>query len=57
LPVEVGEGAKGEPEFRFQEMDTREQRVYHLLHTVIRRERDQSEISSKVARREKKGKR
>lgn len=57
LPVQVGKGAKGEPEFRFHEMDTKEQRVYHLLQTVIRRERKDSEQSSRVAPREKKGKR
>jgi len=57
LPIQVGKGPKGEPEFRFQEMDTKEPRVYHLLQTVVRREREAFDKSSKVARREKKGKR
>jgi Bacterial SH3 domain len=57
LPIQVGKGPKGEPEFRFQEMDTKEQRVYHLLQTVIRRERDESEKNSNVARKGAKGKR
>jgi hypothetical protein len=57
LPIQVGKGPKGEPEFRFQEMDSKQQRVYHLLQTVIRRERTESENNSTVARRGKKGKR
>ena len=42
LPVRVGKGAKGEPEFRFHEMDgAKEERVYHLIQTVVRREREE----------------
>ncbi len=41
LPIRVGKGAKGEPEFRFHERDgVKEERVYHLIQTVVRRERD-----------------
>jgi hypothetical protein len=40
LPIQVGKGSKGEPEFRFHEKDAAKQvRVYHLVQTVIRRER------------------
>lgn len=38
MPVVVGKGAKGEPEFRFHVMDgAKEERVYHLIQTVVRR--------------------
>jgi hypothetical protein len=40
LPVQLGKGSKGEPEFRFHEMEgAKQERVYHLVQTVIRRER------------------
>ncbi|MGB7433947.1 MAG: SH3 domain-containing protein [Candidatus Acidiferrum sp.] len=57
LPIQVGKGAKGEPEFRFHQMDTKEERVYHLLKTVIRREREEPAKGSTVARKGKKAKR
>jgi hypothetical protein len=39
MPVVVGKGAKGEPEFRFKTRDGgNEQRIYHLIQTVVRRE-------------------
>jgi len=42
LPVHLGKGPKGEPEFRFHVMDPgKEERVYHLLQTVVRRVREQ----------------
>jgi hypothetical protein len=42
LPILVGKGSKGEPEFRFHVMDgAKEQRVYHMIQTVIRREREE----------------
>jgi Bacterial SH3 domain len=56
LPIQVSKGAKSEPEFRFQEMDRKEQRVYHLVQTVIRREREESEKNATLAHRGKKGK-
>jgi hypothetical protein len=57
LPVQVGKGAKGEPEFRFHEISAnQEERVYHLLQTVIRRERT-GPPESKHAGKRAKGKR
>ena len=42
LPIRVGKGAKGEPEFRFHEMDgAKGERVYHLIQTVVRRIREE----------------
>ena len=44
LPVVVDKGAKGEPEFRFQVMDgTKEERVYHLIQTVVRRVKEEGQ--------------
>jgi hypothetical protein len=41
LPVQVGRDSKGEPEFRFHVMDLgKEERVYHLIQTVVRRIRE-----------------
>jgi len=49
MPVRVGQGPKGEPEFRFQVMGgAKEQRVYRLNQTVVRRVR---EAGDTVARR------
>lgn len=51
LPVLVGKGPKGEPEFRFHEMDrAKEERVYHLIQTVVRRVRAQGSKGSAHAR-------
>src|SRR6266852_8179891 len=48
LPVRVGKGPKGEPEFRFRVMDgNKEERVYRLIQTVVRRIREASEASGK----------
>src|SRR5229473_1698654 len=48
LPVRVGKGPKGEPEFRFWAMDgNKEERIYHLNQTVVRRIRDASASSGK----------
>jgi hypothetical protein len=42
LPVQVGNGSKGEPEFRFRVMDAgKQERVYHLVQTVVRRVREE----------------
>lgn len=42
LPIVVGKGNKGEPEFRFHVMDGgKEERVYHLIQTVVRRVREE----------------
>jgi hypothetical protein len=41
LPVRVGKGPKGEPEFRFRVMDgDKEERVFRLIQTVVRRVRE-----------------
>jgi len=43
LPIRVGKGPKGEPEFRFHVMDAaKEERLYHLLQNVVRRIRETS---------------
>jgi hypothetical protein len=48
IPIRVGKGPKGEPEFRFRVMDgNKEERVYRLNQTVVRRIRDASEASGK----------
>jgi hypothetical protein len=48
LPVRVGKGPKGEPEFRFRVMDgNKEERVYHLNQTVVRRVREAGVVSGK----------
>jgi hypothetical protein len=41
LPVRLDKGPKGEPEFRFRVMDgNKEERVYRLIQTVVRRVRE-----------------
>jgi hypothetical protein len=41
MPVRVGKGPKDEPEFRFRTMDgNKEDRVYRLIQTVVRRVRE-----------------
>ncbi len=53
LPILVGKGTKGEPEFRFHERDgAKELRVYHLVQTVVRRERE-GPLSTPLARGKK----
>ena len=43
LPVRLGKGPKGEPEFRFRVMDgNKDERVYRLNQTVVRRIREAS---------------
>ena len=43
LPIRTGKNPKNEPEFRFRVMDDpKEERVYHLIQTVVRRVRDDS---------------
>jgi hypothetical protein len=42
LPIQIGKSAKAEPEFRFHSMDAgKEERVYRLIQTVVRRIRDE----------------
>ena len=48
LPIRAGKGPKDEPEFRFQVMDgNKEERVYRLIQTVVRRVREPGESSGK----------
>jgi hypothetical protein len=48
LPVRVGKGPKGEPEFRFLVMDgKKDERVYRLMQTVVRRVRETDGASGK----------
>jgi hypothetical protein len=48
LPVRLGKGPKSEPEFRFRVMDgDKEERVYRLIQTVVRRIRQPGESSRK----------
>lgn len=48
LPIRTGKGPKDEPEFRFHAMDgDKEERVYRLMQTVVRRIREPGESSRK----------
>jgi len=50
LPIRLGKGPKGEPEFRFRVMDgSKEERVYRLIQTVVRRIRQPGETVGKHA--------
>jgi hypothetical protein len=50
LPVRLGKGPKGEPEFRFRVMDgNKDELVYRLNQTVVRRVREPSAPSGKHA--------
>lgn len=57
LPVQVGKGPKGEPEFRFHVMDAdKEERVYHLIQTVVRRVREEGPKGTGTPRKAARGK-
>jgi hypothetical protein len=48
MPVRVGKGPKGEPEFRFRVLDgNKEERVYRLNQTVVRRVREGGQAGAK----------
>jgi Bacterial SH3 domain len=50
MPIHVDKGPKGEPEFRFRQMSgPKEERVYHLTQTVVRRVREPSDVPRKAA--------
>jgi hypothetical protein len=52
LPVVVGKSPKGEPEFRFHELDgNHEERVYRLMQTVVRRVREDGATTKKSSRK------
>jgi SH3-like domain-containing protein len=49
LPIRVGKGPSGEPEFRLHLMDAgKEERVYRLKQTVVRRVREGAEVGKKA---------
>jgi hypothetical protein len=43
LPIEVGKSAAGQPEFRFMNLDSKNERVYRMIQTVVRRVRQGDE--------------
>jgi hypothetical protein len=48
LPIQIGKSPKGDPEFRFQEMGVnKEERVYRLMQTIVRRIREGMEAAKK----------
>lgn len=56
LPIQVGKSPKGEPEFRFHQKDAdKQERVYRLIQTVVRRIREEGTKSA--AKRASSGKR
>jgi hypothetical protein len=51
LPISVGKSSKGEPEFRFHEMDgDHQERVYRLMQTVVRRIREDGAVDKHKAK-------
>ena len=58
LPIQLGQSAKGEPEFRFHVMERdKPERVYRLIETVVRRIRDDKVVYQSKQRKATKGKR
>ena len=51
LPIRVGKGPKDEPEFRFLVNGSRQERVYRLMQTVVRRIREAGEPTHKAIHR------
>ena len=50
MPIRLDQGPKGEPEFRFHQMEgAKEERVYRLTQTVVRRVREPGEAPRKSA--------
>jgi len=49
LPIRTGKGPKDEPEFHFHVDGDKEERVYRLIQTVVRRIRETGEASGKRA--------
>jgi SH3-like domain-containing protein len=53
MPVRIGKGPKNEPEFRFLVMDgEKDERVYRLIQTVVRRIREGDDVTKKVKSKE-----
>ncbi len=50
MPIRLGKGPKGEPEFRFHQMaGAKEERVYRMTQTVVRRVREPGDTGRKSA--------
>jgi hypothetical protein len=50
MPIRLDKGPKGEPEFRFRQMNgPKEERVYRLTQTVVRRVREYGDVPRKAA--------
>jgi len=51
MPIRLDKGPKDEPEFRFRQMEgTKEERVYRLTQTVVRRVREPGDVPRKSAK-------
>jgi hypothetical protein len=50
MPVRIGKGPNDEPEFRFHVLDDKQERVYRLIQTVVRRIREPGDASAKGSR-------
>jgi hypothetical protein len=51
MPIRLGKGPKGEPEFRFRQISgAKEERVYRLTQTVVRRVREPGDSNKKTSR-------
>ena len=51
IPIRLGKGVKGEPEFHFRQMNgAKEERGYRLMQTVVRRIRDENDSAGTRAR-------
>ena len=48
MPIRIDKGPKGEPEFRFRQVEgAKEERVYRLMQTVVRRIREPGDVPRK----------
>ena len=48
MPIRLDKGPKGEPEFRFRQMNgPKEERLYRLTQTVVRRVREPGDVPKK----------
>ena len=57
LPIQIGKGPEGEPEFRFHMMErSKPERVYRLIQTVVRRVKDDKLVYPSKQRKSSKGK-
>ena len=57
LPIQIGKGPEGQPEFRFHMMEgSKPERVYRLIQTVVRRVKDDKLVYPSKQRKSTKGK-